>query len=62
MNDDWTRWDADQVAYYAARLVRDYSENGRLPYPCCGRIREAHKALSEIVAGMDAKMEESNAA
>jgi|DEB0MinimDraft_12_1074336.scaffolds.fasta_scaffold00713_14 hypothetical protein len=58
MDDEWARWDADQVKVHANRLARTYFTEGRLPYPCVGRIRDAYECLGRIVTEMDKKLEE----
>lgn len=56
--DEWSRWDADQVAYYADNLLVRFRWDGRLPFPSGAKVREAHRKLGEIVAKMDEKQKE----
>ena len=58
MDDEWARWDGDQVRLHAQRLALTYFAEGRLPFPAAARVREAHVMLSDIVAHLDAKLEE----
>jgi len=46
---------AVQVERHARALLRFWHANGRLPWPAATDVREVHRMLEEIIAGMDVK-------